>query len=338
MSALDAIRAVDRANQLDDVLALPDHLRDALWRVESARLEPQATRGLVVCGMGGSAIGADLARAAFGERLELPLTTVREYRLPGWVGEEHLVLCSSYSGNTEETISCFDAAGERGVRRVVATTGGALGERARAAGVPVIPMPAALQPRAAVGYVLTAAAEVAAVAGAARSLRREIEAAADALAQRLDALAEQAAELAATVGDAVPVIYGCDLSGALAYRWKTQVNENAKQHAFVHALPEMDHNEIVGWSDAGPRFAAIFLADPDQNERERRRIELTAELIRPAASSVTVVELEGASRCERLVTGISLGDLFSLQLAARRGIDPTPVEVIERLKDELGRP
>ncbi len=337
MTRYEAIRAVDRANQLDDVLAMPAHVRDALWRVESARLEPFESSALVVCGMGGSAIGADLARAAFGPRLELPMTTVRDYALPVGTSAEQVVLCSSYSGNTEETLGCFEAAGDLGARRIVATTGGRLGEMAREAGVPVIPMPSVLQPRAAFGYIFVAAAEVAAIAGAAPSLRAEIEAAATRLAGRTDELADRAVELAAALDGATPVIYGADLTAPLAYRWKTQINENAKLHAFAHELPEMDHNEIVGWSGGAP-FAAIFLADRDQHPRKRRRIELTAELIGPGAADVVTIETEGESRTERVLAGVLLGDLLSLQLAALRDVDPTPVDVIERLKDELGRP
>ena len=157
---------------LDDVLAIPDHLRDALWRVESARLEPSESAGVLVCGMGGSAIGGDLAAAALGDRLTRPLLTVRGYALPSWATAEWTVLCSSYSGETEETLACFDAAEALGARRVVASTGGALVEAARAAGVPVIGLPGLLPaPRTAVAYMLVCAAEVAA-AGRHRAAHR----------------------------------------------------------------------------------------------------------------------------------------------------------------------
>ena len=157
---------------LDDVLAIPDHLGDALWRVDSARLAAAESAGLLVCGMGGSAIGGDLAAAALGERLDRPLLTVRGYELPSWADAEWTVLCSSYSGETEETLACFEAAGELGARRIVVSTGGALVDRAREAGVPVIGLPGILQPRAAVAYMFVAAAEVAALAGVAPRIAR----------------------------------------------------------------------------------------------------------------------------------------------------------------------
>ena len=338
--ALAAIREVDTQGQLDAVLALPEHLTDALFRVESARIGEFVSSGLVVCGMGGSGIGGDLARAALGDRLHLPLTTVRDYQLAPWTPPDRVVLCASYSGNTEEMLACFEAAAAVGARRVVATTGGALGEAAREAKVPVIPFPAALQPRAAVGYMFVAAAELAALGGAAPPIRTEIDLAAASLARARDGLVRRAVEVADALEGTFPIVYGCDLTTPVAYRWKTQFNENSKQPAAFHVVPEMDHNEIVGWAEGSgsERFSAVFLTDQDQHPRERERIGLTAELIAPAAARVEVIEAVGESRTDRMLWATLLGDLTSLILAARRGVDPSPVAVIERLKDRLGRP
>jgi glucose/mannose-6-phosphate isomerase len=339
--ALAEVRAADRSNQLDDVLALPEHLADALWRVESAKIEPfDATGGLVVCGMGGSAIGGDLAAVAFGNRLSRPLTTERGYELPSCMLPDRAVLCSSYSGNTEETIACYEAAEALGARRIVATTGGHLADAARRDGVPVIGLPAGLQPRAAVGYTFTVSAEVAALVGAAPGIRMEIDSSAAHLREASDHLAQLAAELAERLEGSFPVIYGADLTTPVAVRWKTQINENAKLPAFASALPEADHNEVVGWGGArGPgRLSAVFLEDRDQHPRVRQRFEMTAKLIEPDSAAVARVETEGESRTERLLWAVMLGDLLSLHLAARRGVDPTPVEAIDRLKAALGRP
>jgi len=331
----------DRSNQLDDVLALPDHLSDALWRVQSARIEPfDAPGGLVVCGMGGSAIGGDLAAVAFGSRLTRPLTTERGYELPFAMLPDRAVLCSSYSGDTEETIACYEAAEALGAPRIVATTGGRLAEAARADDVPVIGLPAGLQPRAAVGYLFTVAAEVAALTGAAPGIRTEIDSAAPRLQEASITLAERAAEMAGRIGLSVPVIYGADLTVPVALRWKTQVNENAKLPAFTAALPEADHNEISGWEGARDvaQMSAIFLEDRDQHPRVRQRSELTASMVEPHAHYVTRIETEGESRTERLLWAVMLGDLMSLQLAAKRDVDPAPIEMIDRLKETLGRP
>ncbi len=338
-SWMERIREVDPSNQLDDVLALPDHLRDALWRVESAGLEPADASGLIVCGMGGSAIGGVLARAALGDGLGLPMLIFRDYELPPWTAPDRAILCSSYSGETEETLACFEAAEAIGAIRYVATTGGALAEAARASNVPVIGLPGGLQPRHAVGYGFTVAAEIAALIDAAPAIRTDIDIAAAFLDERLDELGQRAAEIADQLAGSVPTIYGCELTVPVAYRWKTQINENAKQHAFEHQLPEADHNELVGWGQNGDRaFSAVLLADRDQHPRQRQRAELTAKLIGPAAHAVVTVETEGETRAARLLWTVLLGDLVSLHLAAHNGVDPAPVEVIERLKDELGRP
>ncbi len=339
MSDADAIRAIDPSGQLDDVLALPDHLRDALWRVESAGLEPVEARGLIVCGMGGSAIGGVLARAALGDGLNLPMLIFRDYELPPWTAPDRAVLCSSYSGNTEETLACFEAAEAVGAHRFAMTTGGALAEAARKAGVPVIGLPAGLQPRHAVGYGFTIACEIAALVGAAPGMRTEIDTAAAHLEAARWALVARAGEIAERLAGAVPLIYGCDLTVPVAYRWKCAINENAKRHAFDNQLPELDHNEIVGWTSQATDspFAAVFLVDRDQHPRLRERAELTAKLIEPAAAAVIEVETEGETRVERLLWSVMLGDLVSLHLAAADGVDPGPIDVIERLKQDLGR-
>jgi glucose/mannose-6-phosphate isomerase len=290
--------------------------------------------------MGGSAIGGDLAAAALGDRLTRPLLTVRGYELPSWATPEWSVLASSYSGDTEETLACFEAAGALGAPRIVVSTGGALVEAARAAGVPVVGLPGILQPRAAVAYMFAVAAEAAALAGAGPSLHTEIDAAAGFLERESESLRGRAAEIASRLGGAPAVIYGADLTAPVARRWKAQINENAKLPAFFAELPEADHNELCGWTgvpDAG-RFAAVLIEDSDQHPRERRRLELTAESIAASGAEVIRFETAGETRVERLLWTTMLGDLLSLELAEARGVDPTPVEAIEDFKAALGRP
>src|SRR3954466_8966768 len=210
----DAIAATDTGGMLADVMAQPQQYEDALWRTESAGIKKREyARGLVICGMGGSGIGADLAAGAIGVRATAPITTIRGYELPAWVGNDTLVLCASYSGNTEEPLHCFEAAGAAGAPRVVVTTGGKLAEAARAAGdVPVVGVPSGMQPRAAVVYMTVTALQCAELAGAAPSLRPEIE---EAAAVAADLVAEwgpenesDAKRIARAIGDRIPVVYG----------------------------------------------------------------------------------------------------------------------------------
>jgi glucose/mannose-6-phosphate isomerase len=342
----EAIERFDASRLIDDVLAFPEQLRDALWRVEAANLVPHdAPGGLVFAGMGGSAIGGALARAALGDRASRPIVLARDYGLPPWTTPDTTVLCTSYSGNTEETLAAYEAAGALGARRIVATTGGKLAESARADGVPVVPLPGGFQPRTAVAYLLVVALEVAGVSGVAPRVHLEIDVAA-AHAEQLvaewgpggaeDSLAKA---LARGLHGTIPQIAGSGLTAPIAYRWKTQINENVKQPAFSAELPELDHNEIVGWDGAGElgRFSAVFLADSDLHPRIQQRIELTRGLIASQAAATYRVESRGEHQTERLVSLVLLGDLVSIYMAVLRGVDPTPIDVMERLKGELAR-
>ncbi|HWK29875.1 MAG TPA: bifunctional phosphoglucose/phosphomannose isomerase [Solirubrobacter sp.] len=340
----EAIAAVDSTGQLDEVLGLAEHLEDALWRVDSSGARPvDAPLGLIVAGMGGSAAGARLAVGGLGARLRRPMVVADRYALPAWAGPDTLVFASSYSGSTEETLAAYDDAVERGAPRLVATTGGPLAARARADGVPVVPIPGGFQPRAAIGYALVGALEAAALAGAAPSVRDEITAAA-ALAGELavewgpdagdDSLAKS---IALALDGTVPVIAGAELAAAVAYRWKCQFNENAGLPAFASALPEADHNEVVGWDAAGPlgRFSYVSLEDPAAHPRNALRAELTADIARAGAAPVLRVPARGETAIERLVSLVLLGDLVTIYTAVLRGTDPVDIPGIDSIKASL---
>jgi len=328
MTALDAaaVRAVDTTGQVAEALDLATHLRDALWRVDSAAVAPiDAPGGLIVSGMGGSSVGGRLAAGALGPRLVRPLHLAMDYGVPAWTGPDTLVLSSSYSGDTAETLSAYELARDAGAPRLVATTGGGLAARARADGVPVVPLPGGFQPRAAVGYALVTALEAAAV-----------------LAQQLaaewgpDGPEEgDAKRIARALHGSIPVIVGAELTAGVAYRWKTQLNENAELPAFASELPEHDHNEVVGWGAAERRLSAVFLEDPQGDARMARRIEVTAELAAEGAAAVERVTARGETRLERVVSLVLLGDLVSLYAAVLRGVDPAPVAAIDTLKARL---
>jgi glucose/mannose-6-phosphate isomerase len=344
MTALDAAacRAVDSTGQFAETLGLAEHLRDAVWRVDSANIAPvDAPGGLIVAGMGGSSVGGRLASGALGPRLRRPMALAMGYDIPAWIGRETLVLCSSYSGSTEETLATYDAAKQAGAPRIVATTGGPLAERAREDGVPVVPLPGGFQPRAAVGYSLVTALEAAALCGAAPSVRDEIERAADLAAELAREWAPEGAEdgdakrLARALHGTFPVITGAGLTASVAYRWKTQINENAEIPAFASKLPEHDHNELVGWAGAERRLGAVFLEDPGGDERAARRIASTADIAADGAAVVERVAARGETRLERLVSLVLLGDLVAIDLAVLRGVDPVHVKAIDTLKERL---
>ena len=340
----ESIEKIDSGGMLGDVLAQPLQLGDALWRTQSAGIRPRdLPGGLVVCGMGGSAIGGDLAKAALGDRATRQITVVRGYALESWTPPESLVLCASYSGNTEETLACFEAAGAAGAQRVVLTTGGTLAQLARDEAVPVIGVPAGMQPRAAVVYMTIAAMECAALCGAAPGLHSEIDTA-TALLERLveewgpggaeDSLAKSVAR---QLDGTMPVVHGASATAAPARRWGTQINENAESPAFWSELPEGNHNQICGWErgrEPAP-FAGVFLCDPDQHPRVKRHVDLVAAELERAGAPALQVETRGESRLERVLSAVLLGDLVSVYMAVLAGVDPTPTPALTRLKDQL---
>jgi glucose/mannose-6-phosphate isomerase len=298
---------------------------------------------MVVCGMGGSAIGGDLAKAALGDRATRPITVVRGYALESWTPPESFVLCASYSGNTEETLACFEAAGAAGAQRAVLTTGGKLAELAREEGVPVIGVPAGMQPRAAVIYMTIGVIECAALCAAAPALHAEIDTATALLERLVEEWGPGASDdspaksVARQLDGTIPVIHGASATTAPARRWATQINENASAPAFWTELPEANHNQICGWErgcQLAP-FSGVFLCDPDQHPRVQRHVELAmAELGRVGAPAVRV-DSRGDSRLERVLSAVLLGDLVSVYMAALAGVDPTPIEAIMRLKQQL---
>lgn len=343
-----AVAAVDRSDIMGDILDLPSQLEDALWRAEAAGLPRRdAPGGLILCGMGGSAVGGELAVAATGRRARRPLKVSRDYELDPWIGADALVLCSSYSGDTEETLACYGAAGAAGAARVALTTGGALASAARTDGVPVIGVPSGFQPRAAVAYTTVGALECVAACGAGDPPGEEVRAAGALLEALIEDWGPHAPEhseakaIARALEGSLPVVYGAGATVAAARRWKSQLNENAKLPAFASVLPEADHNELIGYQRARglAPLHAVFLGEADQRPELRRRLALTAEVARAAgAVGVTRVEARGETPLERLLSLVLLGDLVSIYLAVLDGVDPTPVPALESFKERLAEP
>jgi glucose/mannose-6-phosphate isomerase len=342
--SIESIEAVDTGGMLGDVLAQPLQLGDALWRTQSAGIRSRdVPGGLVVCGMGGSAIGGNLAQAALGDQATRPITVVRGYALESWTPPESLVLCASYSGQTEETLACFEAAGAAGAHRVVLTTGGTLAELARSEGVPVIGVPSGMQPRAAVVYMTIAVIECAALCGAAPALHSEIDAAAGLLERLVEEWGpgggddSEAKAIARALHGTVPVIHGAASTVAPARRWSTQINENADSPAFWTELPEANHNQICGWESgrAMAPFAGVFLCDADQHPRVQRHVELAAAELERAGAPAIQTHTRGDSRLERVLSAVLLGDLVSVYMAVLAGVDPMETPALARFKQQL---
>jgi glucose/mannose-6-phosphate isomerase len=300
---------------------------------------------VAICGMGGSAIAGDLVLGAYRDRLRYPAQVLRDYYLPGWVGENTLVVLSSYSGETEETLTCAMQATERNALCIAITSGGKLAGHYREVGVPIIDIPGGLQPRAALMYLLAPLAVVLNrmevfpdISADLDEAEAGLRSAADAYRHSVPFEANPAKQLATILGDSVPMIWGAETTSAVARRWKGQINENAKIPAYWAEIPELNHNEIVGFENLGPLgplSQIVELRDPRQHRQNQRRFELTRELVEPRVKGVVEVMAEGRGALARVLDLVMLGDYVSLYMALLRETDPAPVELITRLKDRL---
>ncbi len=342
----DALRAADPRGMLDAVAGLPGHCREGYAAGRDAHDLPSADglTAMTFCGMGGSAVAGDVLRVLYRERLRVPVEVVRGPSLPAYCGPQTLVLCSSYSGNTAETLSCFEEAVKRGCRNVCITSGGELRLRAGEEGAAIVPIPPGFQPRAALGYLAPGALGALESVGLLPGMEDELAQAAaelSLLAARLGPANprpdNEAKELAVMIRDRTPVIWGADGRGSVAaMRWKTQMNENAKRPAFWSALPELDHNEVVGWAGrSGAPYFLIVLRHEGENPDVAARFPASIQIAEEAGMVVEEVWAAGRAPLGQLLTLVMMGDFTSVYLALDRGVDPSPVEVIDRLKRAL---
>jgi glucose/mannose-6-phosphate isomerase len=322
---------VDSDNIRGAIEQLPDQLREG-GRIGVAAGERLALPAAVVlAGMGGSAVGGELLRGIIAGACPVPVTRVRGFGLPTFVGPGTLVVCVSYSGDTAETLACAQQAHERGASILAVGAGGTLGALAGEWDVPFAQVPSGLYPRAALGYLFGATAEALGVAGLGPQ----------GLAEQAALGAEQADEpaaraLGATLATTIPLIYGAGPLAVVAYRWKTQLNENAKMHAFSHAFPEVGHNEIEGWAGAhGQNFAAVFLRDRHQLAANMTMLDAAQALIANDAAVTAVVESRGDSPAARAFSLVAQGDWVSYYAGLERGVDPGPIARIAELKARM---
>ncbi len=319
---------IDNSNMLKVIEDFPQQCKTALELPKGISVSGKVDK-IFVCGMGGSAVGGDLLKI-YMQNSKIPVFVVRDYKMPNFVDENSLIFAVSYSGNTEETISAYQDAVKKKVKIVAVTTGGQLGSMAKK----VIKIPTGLQPRAALGYTFFPVLGVLANSGIIDVNGKEIEEMLGILSKKdeFNAVGER---IAKKIGQRTPIIYASEMLNAVAYRWKTQFNENSKVPAFHHTFSEMNHNEIAGFQSMNKNnFIAIFIKDKDDNERIKKRMDITKEII---SSRVDVEEIftRGEHLLSRMFSGIYYGDFASYYLALANKIDPTPVTVIENLKKKL---
>ncbi len=338
-----ALARIDRADMRGLLRGFPDQVAEAWnWTVDVPALG--AIDRIVVCGMGGSAIGGDLLATLFHQwAVPLDVTTVRDDALPPWVDASTLVIAVSYSGNTEETLSCAQRALDRGCPMLAVTSGGQLTELAQTSDVPLIAVPGGQPPRASLGYLF-----VPLLRSLAPRIGRNVDVDLDAalglmrdLTVDLDesaADANRAKRLAHDLDALLPICYGsAGLTDVAARRWTTQLNENAQTPAYWNVVPELNHNELMGWEGDGvaAQCGYVLLRDADESPSVARRLAIVTELLQDRDFRVREVQIAGENVLARLLGLIVLGDWVSYYRAMLRGVDPTPVALIERFKAKM---
>jgi glucose/mannose-6-phosphate isomerase len=346
---LKKFEILDSQKMYDHIDKLPAQLKDA-W--EMGKLQPlpqlQGIRSIVVAGMGGSAIGADLLCGYSASISPFPVTVVREYDLPAWVqGPETLVIASSHSGNTEETLSAWAQAQARGCRLMAVTTGGKLESLAQQEGVTCWHFNFNGQPRAAVGYSFGLLLSLFSQIGILPDQSGEVEKAIEAMEEQKDSLQAKVTEthnpakmLARQMAGRFVAILGSGVLAPVSRRWKGQVSEIAKAWAQFEFLPEADHNTLAGIekpSEALERLLVILLAGNCDHPRNHLRIELTAKELGVAGISTVVHLAQGESILANLWTALHFGDYVAFYLAMEYGVDPTPITVMDNLKRSLAQ-
>jgi glucose/mannose-6-phosphate isomerase len=347
LNDLDQFRKNDPEDMIGHINGLPDQLA-AAWKLGNKLDLPKwrSIKQVVVAGMGGSAIGSDLLAAYAEPSLKASWTTHRDYGLPAWAtGSETLVICSSHSGNTEETLAAFAAANAAGCRILAISTGGTLAKEAKKAKVPVWLFKHTGQPRTAVGFsfglLLAAAYKLKLIPDPAAELKDAVEAMKE---QQRDLLPEvlDTANSSKRMGGQFMgrwiTIYGAGIMAPVARRWKTQLNENSKVAASFEIIPEADHNTLQGVMQPEPQFGAtmsIFLRAAHNDARNERRAELTRMAIMLEGQNTDTITALGESRLANMWTALHYGDYASYYLAIAYGLDPTPVPMLADLKDKM---
>jgi len=349
---VEKIRGTDPGNMYNRIFDFPEQMADALkigqmWEVNGDDFA--GIKNIVVIGMGGSAIAGDLARSLLASKLLIPFKVCRHYVLPEYVDDETLVIASSYSGNTEETLAALDDAIARKAMVAAMSTGGLLKDVAELNAIPLAVLPTGFQPRAALGYSLVPLLVIFEKIGLIKNVSKEIKEIIDKLQiyrekyiEDNPTLQNPAKNIAEKIHGKIPIIYsGPTLTDVVGVRWKGQICENAKDLAFANQFAEFNHNELAGWSDAirnhQERLIVILLRDSADHPQIRKRMNIVKELIEKQSVDVIEVHSRGELPLERMLSLIQIGDFVSYYLAILNEVDPTPVHVIESLKNALKR-
>lgn len=343
------VRKFDRDNMLSLLLDFPEQCKKASQIGEEIEIPAYSNfKNIVFSGMGGSAIGGDIIRSYCTYRLDFPIFVIRNYNLPKFVDENTLFFACSYSGNTEETLVSFYEAIKRRAKIFVISSGGKLIDFANKEKIPFVKIPSGYPPRQALGYFVFTLFSIFKKINILNNLDKELEETILVLEKMRDEKISPkikrgniALDIAKIIKDRFPVIYSqIDYLDVVSMRWRAQLAENSKMLSSMHFLPEMNHNEIVGWQFPKKiidKFFVIFLRDNQESEHIYNRIEITKEILNKKKFTFREIWAEGNSLLTRIFSLIYIGDFLSYYLALLNKIDPTPVEPIIYLKQRLSK-
>lgn len=352
---LDAVQKLDTSKMVDLLMDFPQQYQRAFdlskdYISKQDKLAPEVfgkAKNIVISGMGGSAIGGDLLRALFADKCSIPIVINRNYNIPKFVNEDTLFIAASYSGNTEETLSALEEATEKNAKIFTISSGGELEKVSKNKGFPHFSVThKGIQPRCAFGYLFMPMATLICKLGLITDIASDIKEAINLLSEaasefspQTPTINNQAKLIASELYDKLPVIYASqNYYDVVAMRWKGQFNENSKMMAFHNVIPEMNHNEIVGWGvpkDINQRCVVIMLSDEKDNPKIQKRIMITSDLISQEGAKIITVHSKGKSHLAKALYFIYLGDFASYYMASLNSVDPTPIERINVFKARL---
>ena len=342
---LGQIKAIDSQNMWDHLTGFPEQWENAVELTEELDLTIDEERISKICfvGMGGSAMGADFIRAYSYQTCSHPVQVIRHYHIPQWVDEQTLVIACSFSGNTEETLSAMNQAREKGAQIVAITSGGELLVNATRDEFDYIKIPNGMPPRAALGYSFVPLFRIFQKLGFLDEGNEALSETELFLSEQGELLSDlnenEALSIAQDLSESLPIIYSDATTMApVNLRWRCQFEENSKTLAYGNFVPEMNHNEIVGWEQIvhlTGRLSVIMLYDKKDNRRVNKRMQIVKDLIEDQAASIHVLNTRGESRLTRLFSLVQLADWTSFYLAMINEVDPTPIAKIDLLKSRL---
>ncbi len=342
MSVLDDLKMIHERDAQDALGVAENQWQQLLHNYDIPVIEGDFSN-IVYAGMGGSALGALLVQTWPG--VNLPFEVCRNYDIPEYVGPKTLFFAASFSGNTEETLNCLAQAEQKGAKIVVLASGGTLAQIAEEKGYVFARLPVITQPRYGALYVLRAILDVFEASGFVNSEKiDELEEVAKNLElilrqYRADVPTDQnpAKQLALELAGSSPVIYSSSLFAGVAYKWKISINENAKNIAWYGIYPEFNHNEFLGWSShpVDKPYKVVNLVSSLDHPQIQKRFDVTEKMLSGKKPAAEVVNLQGSTVLEQMVYGTTFGDFVSLYLALLNGLNPSPVDLIQKLKAEL---